>query len=162
MEAITFRQVAHLAGMTEMTVYRHFPTRDALLHALWEQVNAQMGQGIGMPHSAAELLGQHGALFAGFDAVAPTIVASIGTKQGRDMRASLNAERHEAFEGIVAELAPALPDAERRRAAALLQLLHSAYAWDSLREQWGMDGAEAGEATRWLIELLLENLRRKP
>ena len=58
-------------------------------------------------------------------------------------------------------LTKSLP-AERRRAAALLQLLHSAFAWDSLREQWGMDGSEAGEATLWLIDLIVSHLGRNP
>lgn len=158
--ALTFKRVAERAGMTEMTVYRHFPNRDALLRAVWERINAQMGPGIGMPQSAGELRGQHRALFEGFDRVAPTIVASVTTPQGREMRASLNTERHAAFDRIVGEVAPALPPSERRRAAALLQLLHSAYAWDSLREQWGMDGAEAGDATLWLIDLLLDHIGR--
>lgn len=161
-DAITFKRVAARAGMTEMTVYRHFPNREALLRGVWEQINSRMGPGIGMPHSAAELRGQHRALFAGFDRVAPTIVASLTTPQGREMRASLNHERHTAFGQIVDEIAPGLATAERRRAAGLLQLLHSAYAWDSLREQWGMDGEEAGAATLWLIDLLLNHLGRTP
>jgi AcrR family transcriptional regulator len=161
-EAITFKRVAERAGMTEMTVYRHFANRDALLRGLWERINAKMGPGIGMPHSLDELRGQHRALFAGFDKVAPTIVASVTTPQGRAMRAALNAERHQAFFAIVDEIAPGLAPAERRRAAALLQLLHSAFAWDSLREQWGMDGGEAGEATLWLIDLIVSHLGKNP
>ena len=138
------------------------PWFDALLRGLWERINAKMGPGIGMPHSLDELRGQHRALFAGFDKVAPTIIASLTTPQGRAMRAALNTERHEAFGAIVEEIAPGLPRTEHRRAAALLQLLHSACAWDSLREQWGMDGREAGEATLWLIDLIVSHLGRKP
>lgn len=160
-EGITFKAVAARAGVTEMTVYRHFPTREALLHGLWRHINDTMGPDIGMPESADALLRQHDALFAGFDRVAPQIVASITTAQGREMRASLNRRRRKAFLAIVDAAAPGL-DAKRRTAAAsILQLLHSAYAWDSLREQWSLDGPASGEATKWAIKTLLKDLRRK-
>jgi hypothetical protein len=42
----------------------------------------------------------------------------------------------------------------------VLQLLHSAHAWMSMREQWGLDGQQAAAATRWAIETLLLHLRR--
>jgi len=32
----------------------------------------------------------------------------------------------------------------------------------SLREQWGMDGRDAGAATRWAIDILLQQLRKRP
>lgn len=156
---ITFRAVAQRAGVTEMTVYRHFPTREALLRGVWESLNEHMAPTIGMPDSERALLAQHDALFRGFDRIAPQIVASISTPQGREMRSALDAERRRAFLGIVEEAAPQLAKAQRVRAAAVLQLLHSAYAWASLREQWELTGAQAGQATRWAIETLLDNLR---
>lgn len=157
--AITFRAVAERAAVTEMTVYRHFPNREALLRGIWERINARMGPGIGMPTSVGELRGQHDKLYAGFDRVAPQIIAAIATPQGREMRAALNGERQEAFLAIVADAAPELEGKRKRQVAALLQLLHSAYAWASLREQWDLHGAEAAEATRWLIELILEQIK---
>lgn len=159
-QSITFKAVAARAGVTEMTVYRHFPTRDDLLQGLWQQLNARMGPDIGMPASVEQLLAQHAALFAGFDAIAPQITASITTPQGREMRAALNDRRRRAFRAIVGEAAPHLRPEARTRAAAILQLLHSAHAWMSLREQWGLEGREAAAATRWAIDTLLENLRR--
>ena len=38
---------------------------------------------------------------------------------------------------------------------------HSAHAWMSLRDQWGLDSREAGAATRWAIDILLQHLRKK-
>lgn len=160
-DSITFRAVAERAGVTEMTVYRHFPTRDALMQGLWRQINARMSPGVGMPDSIQSLLAQHAALFTGFDRVAPQIVASVTTEQGREMRAALNGRRRKAFRSIAREAAPGLSPAECTRAAAVLQLLHSAHAWMSLRDQWGLDGREIGVATRWAIDTLLAELRRK-
>ncbi len=155
--AITFKAVAERAAVTEMTVYRHFPNRASLLRGIWEHLNAQMGADIGMPASLDELRGQHDRLYSAFDRIAPQIISAIATPQGREMRASLNKERQEAFLAIVAEVAPGLDGKSKRQIAALLQLLHSAYAWASLREQWDLTGADAAQATRWLIELILEH-----
>jgi AcrR family transcriptional regulator len=156
---ITFKAVAERAGVTEMTVYRHYPTREELLKTLWRRLNAQMGD-VGMPETLAEMYGQHDALFTGFDRIAPQIVASITTPQGREMRASLNKQRRKAFLAIVDEIAPDLTATQKAQAAAVIQLLHSAYAWDSLREQWGLNGKAAGKATRWAIEAVVANIRR--
>jgi AcrR family transcriptional regulator len=157
--SITFKAVAARADVTEMTVYRHFPNREALLRGAWEHLNAQMGPQIGMPGTLAEMRAQHAKLYSGFDRIAPQIVAAITSAQGREMRASLNGERQAAFLAIVEEIAPKADRRRKRHAAALLQMLHSAYAWDSLREQWQMDGKEAAKATGWLIELVIKALQ---
>lgn len=160
-ESVTFRAVATRAGVTEMTVYRHFPTREELLQGLWRSLNTRMGPDIGMPGTGAELLAQHAGLYAGFDRIAPQIIASLTTPQGREMRASLNDQRRRAFRAIAQEVRPDLPARERTRVAAILQLLHSAHAWMSLREQWGFDGQEAATATRWAIDIILEQVRKR-
>lgn len=131
------------------------------MHGLWRQINARMAPGVGMPDSVDTLLAQHAALFTGFDRAAPQIVASVTTDQGREMRASLNEQRRKAFRSIAREAAPGLSASECTRVAAVLQLLHSAHAWMSLRDQWDLDGRESGAATRWAIETLLAELRRK-
>ncbi len=120
-----------------------------------------MGATVKMPQSISELLAQHAALFAGFDRLAAPIMVSLTTPQGREMRAALNSARRKAFLGIVRELAPKRDAASAVGAAAVLQLLHSAHAWASLREQWGLSGEEAGQATRWAIEVLCATLRRE-
>ena len=157
-ESITFKAVAERAGVTEMTVYRHFPSRQELLQGLWEYLNRQMGPQIDMPAGIAQLREQHRSLYAGFDRIPTQITASIGTPQGREMRRALNKKRRKAFLAIAEEVARGLPAAKRLHVAAVLQLLHSAYAWDSLREQWGLSGEEAGEATLWAIDALIASL----
>jgi len=154
-DGITYKRVAELAGVTEMTVYRHFPNREDLLRGLWEHINARMAPQIGLPDSAARLFAQHLALFEGFDRIPAQILASLTTPQGREMRAAVDPERRAAFLAIAAEAAPDAQADAHTRLAGVIQLLHSAYAWLSLREQWGMSGAEAADATRWAIETLL-------
>jgi hypothetical protein len=54
-----------------------------------------------------------------------------------------------------------LDRASTRRVAAVLQLLTSAAAWQTLRDYWDMDGKEAGESVALAIELLLLGARTR-
>ena len=154
-EQITFSAVAKRAQVTEMTVYRHFPDREALLAGLWQHLNERMGEGLTLPTTLAALLAQHEPLYAGFDRIPALITASLTTEQGREMRKSLNTARQDAFLGIAKAAAPRRGARRQRQLASLLQLLHGAHAWMSLREQWDMDGTEAAATTRWAIDTLL-------
>ncbi|MGE0830175.1 MAG: TetR/AcrR family transcriptional regulator, partial [Hyphomonadaceae bacterium] len=53
-DGITVKAVAERAGVTEMTVYRHFPTRDHVLQGLWRHLNVERGPGRGIPERTAE------------------------------------------------------------------------------------------------------------
>ena len=51
--------------------------------------------------------------------------------------------------------------ADRDKAAAVLQLLYSAYSWLSLREQWDLKGQPAADAVGWAAEVLLNDLKSR-
>lgn len=157
----TNRAVAERAQVTEVTVYRHFPSRELLLKGLWEHLNRKDGVRVGMPESPTDLLAKFKPLLASFDASPARIVARVTTAQGRAARASLDPERREAFLGVVALAAPALPESEQAKAAAVLQLLYSAYGWLSLREQWDLSGQPAAEALGWAADVLLADLKSR-
>jgi len=160
--AITFAEVAKRAGVTERTVYRYFPTRDELFRALWEWLSSRGGvTRPRMPSTEAELTAMLRPFYTGFDTVAPQMQAVLRTPQGREMRASLNPERTRAFLAAIDDAAGDLPAADKRKAAAAIQLLHSAAAWAAMREDWGLDGEAAAEACAWAIDTLLKDLRRR-
>jgi len=160
-EAATNRAVAQRAGVTEVTVYRHFPSRELLLRGLWEHLNQRNGANVGMPESEAELLEKVGPLFATFDASPGHITAAITTEHGREMRGSLNELRRQAFLDALDDAAAGLSAKDKAKAAGVIQLLYSAYAWLSLREQWNVTGKDAADAAGWAIETLLADLRAR-
>lgn len=160
-EAATNRAVAQRAGVTEVTVYRHFPSRELLLRGLWEHLNQRNGANVGMPESEAEILDKVGPLFATFDAAPAHITAAITTEHGREMRGSLNELRRHTFLDALAEATRDLSPEDKAKAAGVIQLLYSAYTWLSLREQWNVTGKAAAEAAGWAIETLLADLHAR-
>jgi AcrR family transcriptional regulator len=168
LESITYKAVAKQAGVTEMTVFRYFPERSVLLRALWQRINQSLGPTVKMPESERELLRLNPNLHLGFDAQPYLITASITTQPGREMRAAINEERQKSFLKIVDELTDDLSvgrgaklDPQTRiQCAAVLQLLHSAYAWDSMKQQWNMSGDQISEATTKAIQVLVHSIKK--
>jgi AcrR family transcriptional regulator len=160
-EALTFSAVASAAAIPERTVYRYFPTREALLGALYDWANARVGtdgERPGDPESFARFVRQ---TFTGFDALAPVVRELLVAPEGRLARLAQNPERQRAVLAIVRQEAPRLDAPSARRLAAVLQLLTAAAAWQNFRDYWGMDGAEAAETSVLAAELLLEAARAR-
>ncbi len=146
--------------MTEMTVYRYFPDRSQLLKALWDKINEILGKDIGMPESANTLLDQNAKLIMGFDKNPAIAIASITTPQGREMRTAINELRRKSFLKITKELNPKLNQSAATRIGAILQLLHSAYAWDCLKQHWNLSGSEIAQATADAITILMNSTKK--
>src|SRR5687768_18577046 len=66
-EALTYAAVAAAAGIPERTLYRHFPTREALLKALYDWVNQKLTVDAERPTDAAGLARLVRLVFPGFD-----------------------------------------------------------------------------------------------
>lgn len=161
LEDIPNRRIAEAAGVTEMTVYRHFPSRAVLEEALWRRMNEQAGIKGGFPRTVDELMERLPGLFASFDGASAHITSTITTTTGRQMRATQDETRRKDFLAVLAEAAPDLSPKERRKAAAIIQLLYSAHTWLSLREQWDLTGADASDAALWAARTLTEDLRAR-
>jgi len=160
LDEVSFKAVAEAAGLTEITIYRHFRNRVELRRALWSWLDVRLG-GRGMPRAGSDLADDARVVLAGFDDHAPLIRAALLSKEGRAMRMAVQPERRAGFEAALAAPTAGLGAAERTRAMAIIQLLYSAHAWMSMRDQWGLTGQQAGEASAWAIGVLLENLRHQ-
>jgi AcrR family transcriptional regulator len=65
----TMREIADASGVTRTTVYRHFPTRDELVRALFEQIERDSNE------TAREALAGDPPLAVGLAAIARTAIA---------------------------------------------------------------------------------------
>jgi AcrR family transcriptional regulator len=160
-ETWTFASVAKRAGVPERTLYRYFPTREALLQGIFEWANARLGFQGELPRDAPALAALVRRCFPGFDTLAPVVRELLLAPEGRLARLRQKSSRQRSSLALVEVEAPGLAAADARRLAAILQLLGQAATWQSLRDYWDMDGAEAAEASVLAIQLLLEGGRSR-
>ena len=159
-EDLTMPGVAAASGVSLRTVYRYYPTREALLEAAARWIGEELFR-----HPYPSSLDETAELFRtdciGFDE-RPGLVRALALSQlGRDVRAYRRRERVEAIGRALRDEVGALPEQELRRAEAVLAYLHSMLAYTTLREESGLSGEEIGEALAWAIRTLVADLRRR-
>src|SRR5687768_11272967 len=82
----TFASVADAADVPERTLYRYFPTREALLEGLFDWANARLGFQGQLPEDSAALQALLRRCFPGFDALAPVVRELLLAPEGRQAR----------------------------------------------------------------------------
>jgi AcrR family transcriptional regulator len=158
-DALTFGKVAKAADVPERTVYRHFPTREALLTAVYDWANRRIGFDGERPADRQEAAALVRRVFPSFDEMAPIIRELPIAPEGLAARLSDNDRRRQAALAVVGHEAPGLDPTRSRRVAAIVQLLTAASTWQTLRDYWDMDGAEAAETAA--LELVLDGARAR-
>jgi AcrR family transcriptional regulator len=156
---LTFAKVARVAGVPERTVYRHFPTRQDLLTAVFHWANERIGFGAEPPADGATAAALVRRAFPAFDEMAPIIHELLIAPEGLPARLSDNERRRRSALEVVRHDAPGLDRTSARRVAAIVQLLTSAATWQTLRDYWDMDGAEAAETSALAIALVLDGAK---
>jgi AcrR family transcriptional regulator len=154
LEELTMAGVAARAGVTERTVFRHFATRDALIRAVWPQMQARV-RSPGFPATADALIETPNLLFPEFDKEERLMRASAFSAAGREVRRASNPQRQAALRAAVRDAYPDIREPELTRLAAVCQLIDSAYGWAVMKEHWDLDGVEAGRAASQALAVLL-------
>jgi AcrR family transcriptional regulator len=154
-DPVTFGKIAAAAGVPERTVYRHFPTREALFAALYEDANARIGFDGDLPTTVAAMTEMVPRVFPGFDTIAPVVDELLRTPEGRRARLARTEGRRKAATAVVRDAQPSLDAATTRQLAAVVQVLATAAVWQALRDFWDMDGDEAAAAVTTAITRLL-------
>jgi len=160
---VTIPLVAQRARVSLRTVYRHFPTREALFDAWAEWVDENLRIHLhSYPDKADRLADFAVELYRSYDKSAQLVKAMLNSRAARTVRERTRRTRQRQFQRAMSELTDDLEPEERLRASAVLYLLVSAPAWQAMREQWSLDGNEAGKAAAWAVRVLVDELRRNP
>jgi len=150
---VNYAALARRARVSSQTLYRHFPTRDALLDALTRRVGIAMALRE-LPHDREGVLATVRGLFPRFDQHAALVTAQVIAGTRSRVRARGRSRRASAFEEVLATATPHVRADRRRAAAGILHLLVSANTWHRLRDELGLDGAQSGEITAWAVDTL--------
>jgi len=152
---VTFAKAAAAAGVPERTLYRHFPNRQALIAALFDHVNRQVGFEGRLPTTPEEMTAMVRQVFPGFDTLAPVVAELLTSPEGRNARLAAADERRAAATALVAGARPDLDAGTAAHVAAVVQVLGTAAVWQALRDFWDLDGDAAAAAVTTVIDTLL-------
>lgn len=158
---ITSREIAEAAGVSQPTLYRHFPDREALLHGITARIADRMYTSDG-PLTPRDLDGMGPAIEARF-VVSEDFPVEVRAEAllNADPRRYSDETRDvsELFLEAVTSGLPELDDGTRVRVAGLLRCLGSSQTWLRMREEFDVPGTESGPLVRWAIETLIEEIR---
>jgi AcrR family transcriptional regulator len=129
---LTVRGVAQQANISERTVFRYFPSRDALLDAVAKEVLARMDLPP-PPSSLEQLLGSARALYCAFEARAELARTALHTDLVQRIRNLQGEARWNAVSTLIDELAPRKSARERKIASANICFHLAASTWHYYR-----------------------------
>lgn len=155
-------RVAERAGVTVRTIYRYFPTRDALFDAVDAEV-AKHYTDLPRPKDLDGITNCVRPMFESFGRTPQLVRALIRAEASHDVgavRARGRRRRTEAIKTALRAEFPHMDERERHRLAATIHYLFSAAAWDTLQQTWGLTQAEATDAVEWSVGTLVAALRK--
>ena len=149
--------LAKAASVSVPTVYRYFPTRDALMDATQEAIGARLRRP-GWPESPEDLGVRVDERYAWFEANGVLIRAILSSLLGREVLASVQRRREQAIRRSMASRVSHLDDARARAVIAIVSMVDDAHTWRQLRDVWRVPQADATWAARWAMQTLLAQL----
>jgi AcrR family transcriptional regulator len=157
-QEFSIAEAAERAGVATRTIYRYFPNRDAMLDAIGQWVDQQLGD-LPFPTTPEEVAQLAEQAFPRFEQQAVLVRALLLSGLGQSVRSRLRGKRRPSVE---AALHPLLGDGESARAIqALIGHLVTAETWKHLHDEFGVDGDAAASAVAWAIRTLIAELERQ-
>ena len=148
------------ARVSVSTVYRYFPTRDALMDATQEAIGARLRRP-SWPESAEDLSVRVDDRYAWFEANGVLIRAILSSLLGREVLASVQRRREQAIRRSMASRVSHLDDARALAVIAIVSMLDDAHTWRQLRDVWRVPQADAMWGARWALKTLLVQLAQE-
>lgn len=160
-EGLTMQEVAKAAGVALRTVFRHFPTRDDLLDAVWQAMQVRMGE---TPDVATmdELTGFLPELFGRYAALEDQIRGAMFAQTFVSSRQRLGSDRARKMRRAVAAQFTGGDERSQAMAASAAYTLTVPLVSIVLKEAFGLSSSEAARAAAWAIRTLSEAYAENP
>jgi AcrR family transcriptional regulator len=148
--ALTVRNVAARAGVTERTVYRYFSNEQGLRDAVIALLEAEAG--VALDDLALDDIADHTARLLGYVSSFPL---ESRTPNDPTLLAAHRRQR-DALVAAVTETTQSWPAEDRAIAAAMLDVLWSVSSYERLVVDWGLEPDEAVRGVTWAIRLVVD------
>jgi len=155
--------VADRAEVSHRTIYRHFPSREALLEGITDYLEDPMrAEGLpGVPEDLDDCVDTIESVFAFFEANAPMIEAMVIVRLALGMEPSRSRERTEGFMEIVRKGAPHLSAEEVHSYAMGLRAIASSQHWYVLTRRLELSTGQASKVAADTLRALIGEIRRR-
>jgi AcrR family transcriptional regulator len=160
LDDLTFEAVADASGVSLRTIFRYFPTKDDLLAAFWTRLNETTGI-TSMPASAEELAEGVVRWFEVFGAREKLFKEYMRSRIHAGQRPKLAAVRRETIDACLKDNVKGVDARTSIHARAVAAALFSGNTWATIKDVYGLNGKEAGEAVSWAIRLIINALEKE-
>jgi AcrR family transcriptional regulator len=155
------QEVADRAGLAHRTVYRYFPTREALIDAVAERFEASLAErGFIEGDTIDEMVERTEARFAWFDSEADLVHAVAVKTLATGERTAPSRRRGEQMRALVGEKYPNLPAEESETAFVAVRALIGVVGWHLLTSE-GVASQVAAQTVRRMVEVAFADLARR-
>ena len=157
---LSIRDLANRAGVSQRTVYRHFPDRQALLDGLVEHVGAMADWSnlTALAGGVRALPAELKRAWASFDAFDRETRTMVMLNRDPARRARESVERGDAINVGVADEFPHLSAEDSRGVAGLIRLLASSQTWHRFTREFGMSSDQGAVYVSWVLGLIAREL----
>ena len=153
---LTFRAVGERAGISERTVYRYFPTEQALKSAVIHRLTEESGINLN-----ALTLNGYANTIKGLFLYMQSFAAKADEEKDPTF-SGLDEERRQALVRIVAYAADGWSETQVQLAAATLDMLWQPQLFERLLNEWQFDTEKALGTLDWLLKLIKTTVENGP
>jgi AcrR family transcriptional regulator len=158
-DSVSMDAIAQAAGVSPATLYRYFPSREALFDAIADDTFYRRLGDLPYPRTPDEIAQVMQRSFKSFDTDPDFVRSYFLTNLGRTARVRGRKRRVEAIQAALRPATAGLDEEQRVAAEAIIAYLASIQAWITIQEEFGLTGAQVGQAVSWAIATLLSDLR---
>lgn len=157
LEEISFASVARNAGVSVPTVYRYFPSRDALFEGVQEWLNREL-KAPPFPKSWEDLAEGSTAMFAYYENARDIFKTAMVTSLFREVGQANRRRRDRAVAELLSPLTRHLDERRANAIHAMLRLIYGFEGFSFMRERFGSTPEEIAEVVAWATRTLTAQL----